>query len=102
MNAALFVSAMRKKLRFPTTKGMTTTEDLWDFSLQSLDRLATTVHNALEASKTSFVKPSSKKKASDQDWQLMLDIIKEVIAVKESEETVPEQAKPDPEHKIIL
>ena len=36
----IFEKASKQKLRFVTSKGMISSEDLWDMSLQSLDIIA--------------------------------------------------------------
>ena len=35
----LFITASREKLRFASSKGLLTTEDLWSLSLTSLDAI---------------------------------------------------------------
>lgn len=75
-----FEQASRLKLRFATTKGLLSTEDLWELSLTSLDSIAKTVNKKIkEDSEESFITTRSK---ADKELVLSLDILKRVIEVK--------------------
>ncbi len=82
---SLFEQATRRKLRFPSTKGPLTTEDLWDLPLQSkngfdLDSIAKNVNRELQStSDASFVTTST---PANTALVLMLDVLKHIIAVK--------------------
>lgn len=84
----LFEQATRRKLRFPSPRGPLTVEQLWDLPLQSkaspefsLDAVARAVNADLKATaEESFVAPEANSANSTQ--QLMLDIVKHVIAVR--------------------
>lgn len=77
---SIFEKASKKKLRFKTTKGFLTTEDLWDLSLQSLDSIAKSVNKQLKVEEEeSFI---SEKSKTNVDLNLKLDILKHVIDVK--------------------
>lgn len=79
-----FVDATRRKLRFNTTKGQLSVEELWDLSLQSLDAIAKAVNRQLKASEEeSFIPTVSKRK--DAESELSLDILKYIIGVKVEE-----------------
>lgn len=88
----IFAKASRIKLRFESTRGLLTVEDLWSLKLSSvsstavtLDTLAVDVHEkAQKAGKVSFVGKS--KTASSNLDELRLEILKEIIAVKEAED----------------
>ena len=76
----LFERASKQKLRFTTGKGHLASEDLWDLSLPSLDRIAQSVHGELEtSSKKSFIKEES---SANTELTLKLDILKHVINYK--------------------
>ena len=82
----LFESASKMKLRFQTSRGLVTTEDLWDMPLVdsrtnfSLDALAKWINRQVkEAEEESFVEPHSTKNTT---LVLALDIVKRVIEVK--------------------
>lgn len=82
----IFELATRQQLRFLTARGVVTTEQLWEMPLTSktgfdLDSLAKQVNAELKSvSEESFVKTvTSPAKA---EWELKLEIIKHVIAVK--------------------
>jgi hypothetical protein len=78
----MFEKATRKKLRFPTTNGMLSVEDLWDLSLTQLDKLAVSLNRQIkEVGEESFI---SNKKVPE-NVQLSFDIVKHVIAVKIAE-----------------
>ncbi len=84
---SLFEQATRFKLRFATTKGMLTVEDLWDLPLISksgaqvnLDDLARAAYKEMEESACqSFVQKSTK---ISETAKLKFDIIKHIIDVK--------------------
>lgn len=92
----LFIKATRLKLRFQTTRGSITVEDLWDLPLSSttgkvnLDQLAVNAFNAIEkAPQFSFVKAVTK---GDDINELRLEILKYVISVKQTENSAKLQA----------
>jgi hypothetical protein len=92
-----FIEASRKKLRFTTTKGQLSVEELWDLSLQSLDAIAKAVNKQLKASEEeSFIPTASKRK--DSDAELALDILKYIIQVK-VEERDAEKARAEKREK---
>lgn len=75
-----FEKASRIKLRFATSKGQLSTEDLWDLSLESLDTIAINVDKQLDTtSKKSFI---GKRNTKNTELELALDILKHVIQVK--------------------
>lgn len=81
----MFEKASRQKLRFETSRGMVTTEDLWDMPLTgttgfSLDGLAKRLNKAVkESADESFV---VKKKRASAVLELKFEIVKRVIEVK--------------------
>lgn len=82
----LFVQASRRKLRFDTTKGQLTTEDLWELPLTSLDTLAKSVSKKLkEESEESFLTPARK---SNTELTLKLEILVFVIKTRQEEQEV--------------
>lgn len=82
----LFVTATRRKLRFATTRGDLTIEDLWDLSLKDLDRIAVVTAKAIEPSAVSFLEnPDPKKDRITEENTLRLEILKEVIRVRQDE-----------------
>lgn len=85
---SLFKKAAQRKLRFKGINGLINVEDLYDLPLtssgrNSLDNLAKAVNKILkEAEEESFVTTPSRV---DSDNVLRLDILKEIIADKVSE-----------------
>ena len=85
----MFLKAAESKLRFTSTKGLLTVEDLFDLPLNStragactLNGIALSIHKALqEGGDISFVDDSV---VVDATMQLRLDIVKEVIRVKKT------------------
>ena len=82
----MFEKASRLKLRFMSSRGAVTTEDLWDIPLQSrngfdLDSMAKVVNAELKAdSEESFV--STRVSPARTENELRLEILKRVIAFK--------------------
>ena len=83
----MFDVATRKKLRFPMRKGMISCEDLWDLSLDDLDRLAIDLKKTLDEREVSFIKTP---RVSNTDDQLRFNIVKSIIDVKLQEKEIKE------------
>jgi len=84
----IFEQASRLKLRFETTRGNISVEDLWGLPLTpksdrvNLDQIAVELHQKIEAQgTTSFVKSAKK----DEVLQLKFDIVKHIIDTKQAE-----------------
>jgi hypothetical protein len=76
----MYKEALQKKLRFKTNKGMISTEDLFDLSLQNLNTLAIMLDKKIsEAPKKSFIEELS---AEENDDELCFSIVKDVINIK--------------------
>lgn len=76
----MYKEALQKKLRFKTNKGMITTEDLFDLSLQNLNTLAIMLDKKVsEAPKKSFIEELP---VEENDDELRFSIVKDVINIK--------------------
>lgn len=100
---AQFIQATRSKLRFSTTRGELSVEDLWDLNLTSatgkpnLDDLAKSLNRALKSTDDeSFVTPAVKV---DDGNALRFEIVKSIIAVRLLERDAAAQAKEKAEKK---
>ena len=89
----IFESASRNKLRFRTSKGFLSTEDLWGLSLQSLDRVGKNVKQEIRDLSEGMLTP---KVGIVINNELKLSIIKHIIDKKEFKDTV-ETFKETPE-----
>lgn len=85
----MFTKASRLKLRYATSAGQVSTEDLWDLPLSSktgranLDEVAKDLHRQLKSDdNVSFVTPEPR---ADETVQLKFDIVKHIIDVKLAE-----------------
>ena len=81
----MFEKASRQKLRFESTKGVLSVEDLWDLPMTSqtgkanLDEIARQLYKKVkESTEISFVKPT----AEDSESQQKLEIVKHIIDVR--------------------
>ena len=93
----LFERATRAKLRFGTNIGLITSEDLFDLSLQQLDKLAQELHVKVKDEGVSFIDAPNKSQAVIDD-NLRFDIVKHVIEsklgdVKRFEKAAAQRAK---------
>lgn len=102
----MFEKAVRLKLRFGSSQGGLTVEDLWDLPLTStgnrasLNNVAQGISRSLkQASEEDFVSPVKK---TDEIFQLQLDIVKHVIAVRQAENAVAREAVDRREKKARL
>lgn len=97
----IFEQAARKRIRFSSSKGNLTVEDLWHLPLTSeptrgmlrgvsLDGIAQDLHRALkDSAEVSFV---STKSASNAALQIRFDLVKHIIDVRLAERTEAENA----------
>lgn len=89
----MFDKATRIKLRFESTRGALSVEDLWDLPLRgklSLDSLAKVVNRQIKSETgESFVDSRS---TVDTTQELRLDILKHIIGVKLAEESASREA----------
>lgn len=102
----IFELASRNKLRFSTSRGDLTVEQLWDLPLQSksqfdLDSIAKSVNNSLKSrTEESFVTLSHDPLKSQ--LELMLGILKHIIQAKQEEmKTRLDKASKDQERQRI-
>lgn len=104
----MFEQASRQKVRFETSRGSVTVEDLWDIPLittkadgVSLDNIAKDIFRKLKDSdtETSFVKKISKP---NEILQLKFDIVKHVIDIRLKEAETAEVAMVAKEKKQKL
>lgn len=85
----IFVSAARKKFRFPSERGDLMVEQLWDLPLTSkngfnLNAVAVSVNSELKSlAEESFVEVSSNPRR--KILEDMLELVKYVISVKQAE-----------------
>lgn len=78
-----YKEAVKQKLRFQTSKGLLTLEQLFDLSLNDLDSLAVSLQDAYENSKgKSFLE---KKTLKDKGLKLQFDIVLDVLNTKAEE-----------------
>jgi hypothetical protein len=79
----LFEKASRLKLRFQSTKGILSTEDLWDLSLQDLNALAKKLNRQIKnMSEEDFLQEETKE---DKETKLAFDLVIHVLNVKKEE-----------------
>lgn len=76
----MFEKATKLKLRFASSVGSITTEDLWDISLPQLDEIAKSLRSAVkESGDESFIEKPTPKNTT---LELRFDIVKHVIEVR--------------------
>lgn len=86
----IFEKATREKFRYPSTKGLLTTEQLWELPLTaksgfSLDDVAKTVNAELKAIDTeSFV--ATETNPAKATLETKLEVVKHVIAIRLAED----------------
>ncbi len=102
----MFEKASRRKLRFPSPKGLLSVEDLWDLPLTSntgkanLDDIAKTLFAAMKETEISFVAPA--KTESDSDSKLAFEIVKRVIDVRLAENAAAAVAADNRKRKQLI
>jgi hypothetical protein len=92
----IFERATREKFRYPSVKGLLTTEQLWELPLTaksgfSLDDVAKAVHAELKAIDTeSFV--ATESNPAKATLETKLEVVKRVIAVRIAEDQAAKAA----------
>jgi len=103
----IFEQATRRAIRFESTKGDLSVEQLWDLPLQSrnqfdLDTVAKTVNRQLnDVTEESFV--SVRENPAKETLSLKLEIVKHIISVKlqEAEEARNRANKASEKEKLL-
>ena len=103
----IFEQATRRAIRFESTKGDLSVEQLWDLPLQSrnqfdLDTVAKTVNRQLNAvTEESFV--SVRENPAKETLSLKLELVKHIISVKlqEAEEARNRANKASEKEKLL-
>ena len=84
-NQNIFELASRMKIRF-AYRGMITVEDLWDLSVQELDRIFQKLNKALKESKEeSLLSPQAKE---DSELAIAVAIVRHIVEVKLAEAAI--------------
>ncbi len=79
----IFLIAAKKKYRFDSGRGLIGAEDLFDLSLDSLDKVAVALDKKIgEAGSKSFI---TKRTTSNVELETKLEILKYIIDVKQKE-----------------
>ena len=87
----MYKQASKMKLRFATSKGNLSVEDLWDLSLPALDRLAVSYDEELAKSpRKSFITNDT---PSNSELELKFNIVKDVITDKLKDKAAREAAE---------
>lgn len=97
---AKFEAATRTKLRFPY-KGLVSTEDLWDLSVQQLDSVFKVLNSELKTVKEESLLNTKTKK--DEELDLKIDIVKHVFEIKTAEANarLEEKERKEQKQKIL-
>lgn len=91
----LFQQASRRKLRFDSSIGQLSTEQLWELTLPQLNELAISLNRKVkDVSTESFIQTETKV---PKELSLRFEIVKAIIAIKLEE---AEKAKKSAERKI--
>ncbi len=87
----MYKVASKMKLRFATSKGNLSVEDLWDLNLVTLDKLAIAIDEELSKSpRKSFIAETTPE---NEVAKLKLDILKDIIKTKMEEKAKKESEK---------
>lgn len=96
----MFVKASRLKLRFSTSKGMISVEDLWDLPLTALDTIAKNLNKEVkESAEESFIKM---KTSANTLATLRFEIVKHIIEVKLNEAEAAQKRAENKERKAQI
>ncbi|MCK9458789.1 MAG: hypothetical protein M0R80_04055 [Proteobacteria bacterium] len=86
----IFEQATRNRIRFPY-KGIVSVEDLWDLSVQELDKIFKFLNKSLKTSEGESLLGTKNK--ADTDLELQIAIVRHIVEVKLAEMTARELEK---------
>lgn len=92
----IFEHAVRTKMRFPF-KGMITVEDLWDLSLENLDKVFKVLNAQIKQYKEESLLDTKSKEDEMLDTQIQ--IVKYIVMTKKEERSAQMEAKAKKEHQ---
>lgn len=97
----IFEYATRKALRFPY-KGSQSVEELWNLPVTELDKIFKTLNSKVKQAKEESLLATSKSK-EDEELEVMIAIVKHIVAVKLNEKEARDKAseKKAQKQKII-
>ena len=96
MSKNMFEVATREKMRFPF-KGMISVEDLWDLSVQNLDKVFKTLNSQRkEVQEESLL---DTKSSEDERLETQIEIVKYIVNVKLEEQVARAKAAENREKK---
>lgn len=96
MSKNMFEVATREKMRFPF-KGTISVEDLWDLSVQNLDKVFKTLNSQRkEAQEESLL---NMKSSEDERLETQIEIVKYIVNVKLEEQAARAKAAENREKK---
>lgn len=79
----IFEQASRLKLRFTMSKGVVSTEDLWDLRMEDLDTIAIALNKQIkDSSEVSFIK---RRTTANKTLELAFEVVKYIIEVRIAE-----------------
>lgn len=91
-----YKEASKQKLRFATSKGSLSVEQLWDLSIDDLDVLAVSLQEAYDNSKgKSFIK---KRTTKDKNLKLQFDVVLDILQTKQEDSEALRDAADTKEH----
>lgn len=94
----MFKQASRLKLRFQTTKGLLSVEQLWDLSMADLTKSIKSLSKTLNKKEDDNLSFLNDVDESDPIAQLQFDILKDIYVTKKSEADAARTAKETKEH----
>lgn len=98
----MYKQASKQQLRFPTTVGMLTTEQLWSLGIVDLDKLAVALedaYNKAKGKKTFLQVKTEEDKTAKLRFDIALDIL--TSKVEEMEEAQKAQETKEHNQKIL-
>lgn len=104
-NVNIFEVASREKIRFDTSRGQVSVEDLWDLPLTStvgkpnLDAIAVDLHNKMSQSNLSFV---SNRTKDQNETSVKFALVKHVIDTKLAEAAAAASARDRAEKRNLI
>jgi hypothetical protein len=79
----IFKKASSTRLRFPTTKGNLSTEDMWEFPLVTLRKMANDINRSIKKDDDLF----AVRAPEEDEHKLRLKILVEIIEQRESDKS---------------